>query len=409
MLARSYKNGPIIRFERNDGQVAEFDLRTKKGVVIGKKGPCESQHTFKRFFGKVSLEHLVNSFREEHMAYGKLVRKISSKESRATNIGTLLTRLANYSHLENWMLLGIECERFSRTEDYSKEALGYIREFGFTVSYQVERYMAKTSSTAEFALTWIRLAKIEFANEPELKRTVARQVVGGSFDNIIQCVNTHSYDIRRFMRYVFDYLPNREGRGSYDVSAIFDYANMRSAMAQGRSWDKYPRFFESTHDIVAMQYRAFKREYDNAKFLAVAERHDGLAWVGNYVKEADGAEAEATDSDTRRRWIVEVPKTPEELQLEGGALNHCVASYVNRVIGNELMIVFLRNVAGESLYTLEVRLEEHGIELTEDDKKAGIRGFVLQARGYHNCTPDEPGLEALEAFCKARNLKYMQK
>lgn len=86
-------------------------------------------------------------------------------------------------------------------------------------------------------------------------------------------------------------------------------------------------------------------------------------------------------------YTVIAPKTPDDLKREGDTLNHCVASYIKRVIDKECLILFLRTTIAplQSLVTLELR---------------GKR--IVQAKGLHNrhITPKER--DALIKFATKR-------
>lgn len=88
-------------------------------------------------------------------------------------------------------------------------------------------------------------------------------------------------------------------------------------------------------------------------------------------------------------YIVVAPKETKDLQEEGSRLNHCVASYIKRVIDGQCLIYFLRKQDNqeESLITLEVK-----------------DNAIVQVKGSHNRRPSEEERKALEQFAKDRKL-----
>ena len=88
-------------------------------------------------------------------------------------------------------------------------------------------------------------------------------------------------------------------------------------------------------------------------------------------------------------YIVIAPKETKDLQEEGSRLNHCVASYIKRVIDGQCLIYFLRkqDKEEESLITLEVK-----------------DNAIVQVKGSHNRRPSEEERKALEQFAKDRKL-----
>jgi len=89
------------------------------------------------------------------------------------------------------------------------------------------------------------------------------------------------------------------------------------------------------------------------------------------------------------KYIVIAPKETKDLQEEGSRLNHCVASYIKRVIDGQCLIYFLRkqDKEEESLITLEVK-----------------DNAIVQVKGSHNRRPSDEERKALEEFAKDRKL-----
>ena len=75
------------------------------------------------------------------------------------------------------------------------------------------------------------------------------------------------------------------------------------------------------------------------------------------------------------------PEKAMSLVDEGNALNHCVASYIKRIIDGECLVYFMRQEKDVSLITLEIE-----------------GGEIVQARGNSNRFPDEEEREAIQAW-----------
>lgn len=88
-----------------------------------------------------------------------------------------------------------------------------------------------------------------------------------------------------------------------------------------------------------------------------------------------------------KQYMVIAPKDSNDLKKEGDTLNHCVASYIKRVIDGECLIYFLRINKDESLITFEVRHND-----------------IVQVRGLHNRKPTDSEIRALKDFAKYRKL-----
>ena len=87
------------------------------------------------------------------------------------------------------------------------------------------------------------------------------------------------------------------------------------------------------------------------------------------------------------KYKVIAPTETKDLQKEGDNLNHCVASYIKRVMEGQCLIYFLRTNEEESLITFEVR-----------------DNTIVQVKGKHNRKPNEEEVEALVKFAEDREM-----
>jgi len=146
-----------------------------------------------------------------------------------------------------------------------------------------------------------------------------------------------------------------------------DYYSMADQI--GRKVKKYPKYLSSMHDIISVNHKVFKTDYDEFKFSELV-RGD-LEFVG-------------------RKFRVVVPKCTKDIVSEGTSLNHCVGSYVERILRGDCYIFFLRcSFSDDSLVTLE---------LSGDN--------LVQAKGSYNrvLLPDERNF--LISYCKSKNLSF---
>lgn len=77
------------------------------------------------------------------------------------------------------------------------------------------------------------------------------------------------------------------------------------------------------------------------------------------------------------------PSVPKDVIAEGHALHHCVGDYINRVVGKECIILFVRKSCEETkpYYTVEIRRKE-----------------VVQVRGIGNCAATPEVQVFIDAF-----------
>ncbi|MGL5188713.1 MAG: PcfJ domain-containing protein, partial [Cetobacterium sp.] len=134
--------------------------------------------------------------------------------------------------------------------------------------------------------------------------------------------------------------------------------------------EKYPKYLKSVHDIVSKQFSIFQQTYDEDVFNS---RYEGI----------DYAYSDNTFCLVR-------PNETSDLKLEGMNLNHCVKSYIGRIIDGKCIILFVRHkkAQDESLITIEVR-----------------DNAVVQIKGLNNRNPDEFEYKFIKKYCKNKNLK----
>lgn len=160
-------------------------------------------------------------------------------------------------------------------------------------------------------------------------------------DLIIELYGTYGYkDIKRLSLYLMREAKLEQGISQPVTAATLlrDYARMSKAM--GTSLDKYTKSLKKDHDITVMNYSVNASEYKNREFKLATE---GV----NYLKL----------QHKRRDYTILVPDTVQSVIKEGSSLSHCVASYVDDIIGGKCKILYLRNTCEveEPLVTIEVR------------------------------------------------------
>ena len=150
------------------------------------------------------------------------------------------------------------------------------------------------------------------------------------------------------------------------LNELRDYISMCKGL--GVKPTLYSSYLKQTHDITSRNYQI---KVESEKEEIFASRYKDF----KPYKTED--------------YIIIAPKETKDLQEEGSRLNHCVASYIKRVIDGQCLIYFLRkqDKQEESLITLEVK-----------------DNAIVQVKGSHNRRPSDEERKALEQFAKDREL-----
>ena len=176
----------------------------------------------------------------------------------------------------------------------------------------------------------------------------------------------NNYSFGKFANYVINETINQGYNRIRDfVSELKDY--LRMCRQDNIKPTLYSSYLKQTHDITSRNHNV-KVEKENEEMFQ-SRYKDFKPYRG-------------------KKYIVVAPKDSNDLKKEGDTLNHCVASYIKRVIDGECLIYFLRKDKEESLITFEVR-----------------HNTIVQVRGLHNRKPTENEQQALREFAKYRKME----
>ena len=177
------------------------------------------------------------------------------------------------------------------------------------------------------------------------------------------------YSLNDFADYTINETIN-QGYTVYNdfVRELEDY--LRMCEEQGIKPTLYSSYLKQTHDITARNHKISLLEQDEKIFQ---EKYEDFK--------------EYNDNT----YCVIAPKSSKDLIIEGDRLNHCVASYIKRVIDGYCLIYFLRKKDNkeDSLITFEVR-----------------NNAIVQVKGSHNRKPTRQEQLALLSFANKYDIFY---
>ena len=197
-----------------------------------------------------------------------------------------------------------------------------------------------------------------YGRNGSLLETLLTYYVGEVFKN--------NYSFGKFSNYVINETINQGYNRIRDfIDELGDY--LRMCKADDIKPTLYSSYLKQTHDITSRNHK-ISVEKENEEIFQSRYKD---------FKEYKG-----------KIYSVLAPKDSNDLKKEGDTLNHCVASYIKRVIDGECLIYFLRKDKEESLITFEVR-----------------HNTIVQVRGLHNRKPTENEQKALREFAKYRKME----
>lgn len=194
-------------------------------------------------------------------------------------------------------------------------------------------------------------------------------------DELIILIKTYNYtNVPRLITYLTRDIKLNQGISSPSegASLLKDYINMSKAMQH--SYEKYPDSLKKAHDVCTMNYRVCKSEIKEKAFAVSITNlnYSSLAY-----------------ENSKDEYKIIIPKTAKDVIMEGTSLSHCVASYVDDIIKDKCMIVFMRlkEKEEECLITIEVK-----------------NGEIKQARGKCNRPPSTKELEFILKWAEDKAL-----
>lgn len=158
-------------------------------------------------------------------------------------------------------------------------------------------------------------------------------------------------------------------RPSFALNEYRDYMRMSIEMGH-TNIDRYPKALRTAHDVAQMNYRVKLDEEQKQKWEDI---YDKIKHLTAKYKE----------------WVIFPPKKPEELSNEGNQLSHCVGSYVNNIVNERCVILFMRKTDDpkKSVLTIEIR-----------------DGRIVQSRGKFNRGMEYTEREAMHKLAEKLEL-----
>lgn len=172
----------------------------------------------------------------------------------------------------------------------------------------------------------------------------------------------------------FDYVCEESCNQGYQrlrefLAELKDYLNMCEQMDVIPSL--YTSYLKQTHDILARNYKIKLTEEQEKLFK---EQYEDF----KDYKTIDG------------KYVINHPHCAEDVKQEGYNLNHCCASYINKILRGMSKLVFLRwaKTPSKSLVTIEI-----------------CNNVIIQARGASNRSITIEEFKAICEYAKIKGLK----
>ena len=372
---KCYKEKELIIFDFGDGKQASYNLNT--GETIGKTG--RKVQSLCHALAGYDIDTIINSFTDKN--YADFLRHVrdrftprtysysSGYNSRVNNLGTLFKYANGRKALESYYLAGYNADDNIRTPvcEVPKGLLKLCRKYDFKLTDAlVNNYKSMPDAyTLAFSMELEGISPSALLNILEcltpIKDFYRTWYYRSDYAHML--TSQLNYNLKALLKYI-EYLCEFGGiePGASIVQEIGDYAHMMRQISD--KFEKYPRYFLSTHKIACRNYNRLKHQFDERNFQKQRKPEYEMSF---------------------KDYVFIYPKTTQEIKDEAVQQNNCVASYIQRVIDGNCHILFLRKKDSptKSLVTIEVR-----------------NGKIVQARQAYNAMITAEQQEAVDAFNK---------
>ena len=337
-MFKKYKDRTFINTLFNCNYEGDYDLkdlweyyqRNKSFEIIMKTSPKEIVDNL------LKLENVNNA-----LPINKIIGITQDTYNIALEKG-LLKKLVN-----NRNVITKHNDIFKKTEkewlDYIELVIGYEQDLDFyDIDYDKDYswYYRNENNTKDLMVTMCE----KYIDYEVLRKNYS---LGKLTEYVVnESINQGYERIRDFLEELVDYLK------------MCEQENIKPTL--------YSSYLKQTHDIAKRNHNIVVERENEEIFKS--KYQDFKTYVG-------------------KKYKVFSPKCSDDLKKEGDTLNHCVASYIKRVIDGECLIYFLRKEKDESLITFEVR-----------------NNTIMQVKGMHNRKPTNDEVKALQEFANCRNM-----
>lgn len=396
-----YKDKQFIVFKFDDNKTVKYNL--SNGETIGKNNRLVkslntqlrgytiqniidsiSDNNYRNFMNYVNKE--VNRSTKRNYYYCKYTYDSNRMVNKITNVGSFLERVKYYSNVEQYFACGfinVDLDTRSRNHlscpmsEIPKGLIKICKQYNIRLDKQVLNSYNNIPNLYPVLLGM----KFNSIRQTDIENILV--TYGTNYDVHEQNFNPYTYSYRQKTRIyikflVEDYNYNIKSLLTYLdnlmtyeaiedfedlINEFYDYVSMSKKISE--KYEKYPRYFLSTHRITCRNYNRLKETFVEQDFQTRIKKEYEYT-INNY------------------KFIY--PVTTQEIKDEAVQQANCVASYIQKVIDGECDIMFLRKrntnkqqneQYPDSLVTLEIRDYN-----------------VVQAKGKFNrdCTDEEKEL-----------------
>lgn len=209
-----------------------------------------------------------------------------------------------------------------------------------------------------------------------------------SIRRMASLVNDANLSIKKLYKFLYKDAPRQQGLYKPKTTLTLLYDTFDLTQKLGLPFDKNPKALQRYHDILVREYNIVKDEKRHELFGEAVKEYSHLELIQK-LKYDEEDKPLPTNKD---KYAMVLPKDAQDLVLEGKTMHHCVGGYIDRVIDNDSVILFLRKAE-------ELNKSFATVEVDPDEMK------IHQVKAKHNRPiEDEKAKKFLQKWCERNNI-----
>lgn len=190
-------------------------------------------------------------------------------------------------------------------------------------------------------------------------------------------VTEANLSIKKLYKFLYKEAPRQQGlyNPKETLNLLYDAFDLTKKLEL--PFDKNPKALQRYHDVLVKEYEIVKDEKRHQLFGEAVKEYTHL----ELIQKLSYDEENKPLPSNKDKYAMILPKDAQDLVLEGKNMRHCVGGYIDRVIDNNSIILFLRRAEklDNSFVTVEVDPDDMKIHQVKaknnrpiEDKKAKI-------------------------------------
>lgn len=199
--------------------------------------------------------------------------------------------------------------------------------------------------------------------------------------NVITLINEANLSVEKLFKYIYKDVP--EQQYLYAPSKIVSYLcdSFRMCKQLGLTFDKAPKALVRYHDVLTKEINLCKDRQNDETIKNVARKYSHL----EKITELD-EEGKCID-----KYSILIAKSATDIVQEGKNMHHCVGSYVNKMMNEDCVILFLRMSKVLDLSFITIEYNPH-------------TNSIVQIKASQNRKADKEVIDYIQKWAKEKNI-----